>query len=339
MKDGTRTRQKLIEQVAALQKEIAELEASEKEHLLTEKALRESEIRYRCLFEDVPMGLYRSTDDGRIVDANPALVRMLGYSNLESLLSVNASNLYEKPEDRLRWQNIRMSEEATPDFETQMRRSDGSTIWVRDFARAVHGPDGDILYYEGSLEDITERKLAVDALRKSEKRYKGLVETLHEGLVIADADENINFANLAFCNMIGYTKDEIYGMNMRDIVRDEYFQRILEETSKRKKGIASQYEIEIVQKSGGTRNIRVCAAPRVDVTGEFEWAVGVFLDITEQKRAQEALRSSEEKYRTLTENVNLGVYRNTVGPKGRFIEANPAIVKMFGYDNKEQFLT
>jgi len=338
MKDGTGTIQRLTEQVAAFQKRIAELEESEKRHRLTEEALRDSENRHRCLFEDVPMGLYRTTAEGQILDANPALVRMLGYPNLESLLSVNASNLYKRPEDRLRWQSTRVCEESIPDFETQMCRNDGSTIWVRDFSRAVRGPDDEVLHYEGSLEDITERKLAVDALRQSEKRYRSLVETLHEGLVIADADENINFANFAFCKMIGYSKDEIYGLNMRDIVREESFQKILEETSKRKRGISSQYEIEIVQKGGETRNIRVSAAPGVDETGEFEWAVGIFLDITEQKRAQEALRSSEEKYRTLTENVNLGVYRNTIGPKGRFIEANPAVVRIFGYDNKTQFL-
>ena len=79
--------------------------------------------------------------------------------------------------------------------------------------------------------------------------------------------------------------------------------------------------------------------PCLNRDGELESSIALILDITERKKAENILRNSEEKYRTLTENINIGVYRNTVGPKGKFIEANPAIIKMFGYKNKEKFLS
>lgn len=337
MKDSS-AKEELTERLTTLCQRIAELEEVETKRKRVEQALAETEKRYRSLFEDVPIGLYRTTPDGQILDANPAFIEMLGYSDLEALSSVNAADLYVDPEDRKRWQAGRDTEISSPSFDVQMRCYDGTTIWARDSARAVRDNSGTVVCYEGSLEDVTERKLAVESLRTSERQYRTLVEALREGLVMADAEENIIFANHAFCGILGYSKEEIYSMNMRDLVPESDFQTMIQQTSRRRMGISSQYEIVMVRKDGEARNILISAAPQVDEDGTFRWAVGVFQDITEQKRAEEALRSSEEKYRTLTENLNVGVYRNTPGPKGTFIEANKALVRMFGFDSKDELL-
>jgi PAS domain S-box-containing protein len=125
-----------------------------------EEALQESEERYRSLFEGVPVGLYRTTPEGQIIDVNPALVQMLGYPDRQALLTVNITDVYLDPEERRRWQALMEREGVMRDFEARLRRRDETIIWVRNSARAVCDGDGQVLHYEGSLEDITKRKVA-----------------------------------------------------------------------------------------------------------------------------------------------------------------------------------
>lgn len=114
--------------------------------------------RYRMLFERVPVGLYRSTLDGQLLEVNEALVRLLGYPGREKLLATPAAALYANPEDRARWQALMHREGVLADFEVQLRRYDGSAVWVRETARTVYDVEGRPAYYEGSAEDITARK-------------------------------------------------------------------------------------------------------------------------------------------------------------------------------------
>jgi diguanylate cyclase (GGDEF)-like protein/PAS domain S-box-containing protein len=127
-------------------------------------ALRESEARYRGLFDGVPVGLYRSTRGGQLLDANPALVEMLGYLDRETLLETTTANLYVDAEDRGRLLALLERDRVVRGFEVRFRRRDGNVIWVRNTVRAVHNADGQVLYYEGSLEDITERKRVEEEL-------------------------------------------------------------------------------------------------------------------------------------------------------------------------------
>jgi len=116
------------------------------------------EPRYRDLFENVLIGLYITTPDGRIVDANPTLVRMLNYPNKDALLGMRASDLYINPADREQEQSLFGDARVVKNYETQLRRRDDEAIWVRDTCRAVCDDEGAILFYEGSLQDITEEK-------------------------------------------------------------------------------------------------------------------------------------------------------------------------------------
>jgi two-component system cell cycle sensor histidine kinase/response regulator CckA len=146
------------------------------QHKRAEEALKESEARYRSLFDGVPVGLYRTTQDGRILDANLTLIQMLGYPDSESFMKVKAEALYLKPENRIQWQDLLEREGILQHFEEQLRRRDGTLIWVEENARAYRGSDNQVLYYEGSLEDVTEKKEATaekltlqEQLRQSQK--------------------------------------------------------------------------------------------------------------------------------------------------------------------------
>ena len=121
------------------------------EQVRQRQALREAETRYRSLFDGVPVGLYRSSPSGQILDANPALVRMLGYPDREALMVVNMSHLYVNASERQQWQTIVEREGLVQGFEVQIRRRDGTIIWVRNSARAVRDSEQRTLYYEGAM--------------------------------------------------------------------------------------------------------------------------------------------------------------------------------------------
>ncbi len=146
-------------------------------HALVDR-LQVSEERYRTLYDGVPVGLYVSTPNGDIAEANAALVEMLGYPDREALCRANAAELYLDAEDRLRWQEAMARDGVVRDFEVQLRKHDGTAIWARDSARAVLDGAGNALHYQGTMVDITERKVAERALRESEEKYRLQAEDL-----------------------------------------------------------------------------------------------------------------------------------------------------------------
>ncbi|HEU0198969.1 MAG TPA: PAS domain S-box protein, partial [Burkholderiaceae bacterium] len=121
---------------------------------------RAAEEKYRGIFENAVEGIFQTTPDGRILTGNPAMARMLGYPDTASLLAVNVVELYVNPEDRKRWQDALERDGAVRDFEVQLRRRDGTLVWLSNSSRVVRDAGGRLLYYEGTLEDVTERKRA-----------------------------------------------------------------------------------------------------------------------------------------------------------------------------------
>ena len=138
-------------------------------------ALQASEARYRTLFENVPVGVYRSTPEGQLLDVNPAMVEMMGYPDRESFLATTAAERYLNPEDRRRWQDLMARDGVVRDFEKQNPCYDGRVIWTRGSTHPVLDGDGCVLYYEGVTEDITERK-------RAEEERERLVGELQEAL-------------------------------------------------------------------------------------------------------------------------------------------------------------
>ncbi|MEE9617579.1 MAG: PAS domain S-box protein, partial [Anaerolineae bacterium] len=198
------------------------------------QALKEAEALYRNLFNGVPVGLYRTTPGGQALDANIALVQMLGYSNRESLLTINAADTYADPEDRQRWQVLMEREGVVRDFEAQLRRRDGTIIWVRDSAQAVRDSDGRVLYYEGVMEDITERKRTEEAFRRERDFSQSIVETTSALVMVLDADGRITLFNRACEELTGYTAAETIGCVMwKFLIPERFVPGVQEAFSKR----------------------------------------------------------------------------------------------------------
>jgi diguanylate cyclase (GGDEF)-like protein/PAS domain S-box-containing protein len=144
---------------------------------LIERKLLNSQEGYRNLINRVPIGLYRTTPEGKILEASPTLIEMLGFPNIESLSGVNIDEeLYVNPDDRLNEQALLQADGIVHDYEMRLFRRDGEIIWVRDNVRAVVNEDGQTICYEGSLEDITRRK----QMEEAEHEQRILAEALRD---------------------------------------------------------------------------------------------------------------------------------------------------------------
>jgi len=159
----------------------------------TLELLSETERRYRSLFEGAPLGLYRTAPDGRLLDANPALLHLLGWDSPEasssgvSTTARSLSGVYVDPEDLERWQRLMQSEGTLDDFETRWQRADGAVIWVLETARCIRDEMGNLLYYEGSVRDVTERALAESQVRRlleAEREKRLIADLLRQSAVI-----------------------------------------------------------------------------------------------------------------------------------------------------------
>lgn len=158
----------------------------------TNQELWESEERYRGLFERVPVGLYRTTPAGEIVNANPALVQILGYPDQESLLQRNAREVYVDPEDRRRQVDLLEREGVVHGFEMQLRRRDGAVIWVWDTLRAVTDGEGRLLYFDGAMQDVTEHKRADEERQKLELQLRQAQKLEAVGLLAGGIAHDFN---------------------------------------------------------------------------------------------------------------------------------------------------
>jgi len=159
-----------------------ELERRVKERTAQLETLKESEERYRSLFERVPVGLYRTTSEGQVLDVNPALVRLLGYPSREAMMTIHVADGYGDEKERTRWQTLMEREGVVRGAETQWRRFDGTMIWVRESALAIRDNEGRITHYEGVVEDVTEHRQAEEQLQKSLQQTKKVLEEVVEAL-------------------------------------------------------------------------------------------------------------------------------------------------------------
>jgi two-component system cell cycle sensor histidine kinase/response regulator CckA len=176
------------------------------------EALRKSEARYRGLFEQSPIGIYRTTPDGKILDANPALLSMLGYDTLDELRQRKLEDSGFQP-DYPRRQFKEMVERAgsVRGLEARWTRKDGGVLVVRENALAIRDVEGKVLFYEGAVEDVTERTVTESARR----RLAAAVDQAAEAVVVTDPEGTIEYVNPAFERITGYTRDEAIGRNPR----------------------------------------------------------------------------------------------------------------------------
>src|SRR6266481_5226183 len=177
-------------------------------------ALLEAEEKYHSVFDHLVEGIFQTTPEGRYLMANAALARIYGYATPEELMQgmtdIGAS-LYVKEGRRDEFIRLMQEHDTISDFESQIYRKDRTIIWISENCRAVRDVKGRLLYYEGTVEDVTQRQQAEEKVRDSEALYHSLVETLPQNIFRKDRQERFTFANTQFCRVLGKTLDEILG--------------------------------------------------------------------------------------------------------------------------------
>ena len=186
MSDERRTKAELIEALTQAN-QLLQQEIVERKNI--EHSLQESERRYRSLLDTVPVGLYRSTPDGSLLEANQSLVQILGYPDLNTFLAGKAIDHYLHPEDRERWISSIEQNGVVRNWELQFRRYDGTIIWVRNSASVVRNDEGQVLYYQGVIEDITVRKRAEEERDRFTNQLNTAAEVSTELAVILDIEQ------------------------------------------------------------------------------------------------------------------------------------------------------
>lgn len=171
--------------------------------------------------DDIPVGLYRTAPDGCFLEANSALVALLGYPDRAALLAATVPSIYVDPDERTQWTNILSKSRVVRDFEFQLRRLGGEIIWVRDTTRAIHAEDGSLLYYEGALEDITAWVTARQALKRSENYFRALIEKSFDIISVVDVDGTVRYESPSLFSVLRYTPEEMVGQNVFSFVHPD----------------------------------------------------------------------------------------------------------------------
>ncbi|MEN6615488.1 MAG: PAS domain S-box protein [Syntrophorhabdus sp.] len=334
MKDPSGTNHESLAEISALKQRIKELEQVETERNSTEAALRQSEEKYRSIFENSVEGIFQTTPEGQLLSVNPSYVKMFGYSSAEELTG-GAFNVgiqvYANPDDRARFKEQINRHGVFQMFEFPALKKDGTSIWVRLNARVVKDSTGKVLYYEGTIEDITSLKKTQEALRNAEKRYRGFFEALRDGFASVDMDKRITQSNPAFQAMTGYTWEELSGLTYDEITPRKW--HAVEDAVIReqvlKKGYSDIYEKEYIRKDGTVFPVEMRVHLLRNETGDPVEMWGFMRDITDRKQAEEALRESEEKHRLLIENSHDIIY--TLTSEGVFTFVSPSWTVLLGH--------
>jgi PAS domain S-box-containing protein len=300
----------------------------------SEDALKQAEEKYRSIFENAAEGIFQTTPDGKYLSVNPALARMYGYGAPEELMT-SVSDIgplvYVNPERRMEFKQMIAERGFVERFEYEVYRKDRSRVWLSENARAVRDASGAVIFYEGAVQDITERKRAEDAVRQAEEKYRNIVENAVEGVFQTTPDGKFITANLALARILGFDSVEELVDGRTDIAHESYvnaanrdeFKRLLEEN-----GFVLNFELEAYRKDGSriwlSENVRAVR----DGKGTVLYYEGTAEDITKRKRVEDALRASEAHLQTVVENLDEGVVVSDL--KGDLLHWNRAALKIHG---------
>ncbi len=258
------------------------------------RVVHEAEVRHRDVFQGAPVGLYRQTLGGQFIEANPALIALLGYPDPQLLLRANAAELYVDPADRKQWEETVRRDGTVRDFETRLRRYDGTTIWVRDSARAISGGGGSVMYYEGALEDITERKKAEEALRHANQALRAIIQATPLAIISLDTMGNVKTWNAAAERIFGWAESEVVGRPLPVVPADsdgmlrDVFRVVLRGEP------LTEVALRLARRDGSTLEASVWAEPLYDSVGVVNGLLAVVADVTERRQLEVQLRHSQK---------------------------------------------
>jgi PAS domain S-box-containing protein len=289
---------------------------------------RLAEESYRKLFEGSVDGIYVTTPGGALLNANPALARMMGYDTPEELIN-GIGNLtdtvYVHPAARAEYKLLMERHGMVREFEYQVRARDGTVLWLADSANAVRDETGEVIRYEGTLRDITDQKRAEDAIAEGRRLLQQVIDTVPAVINVKDKQLRYVLMNRYMAGIFGIEPVDAIGRTTSDLMSrygaqktDEYDKRVL--AAGRELGF---YEEEYIDSSGNMRQWLVNKLPLLDAHGEIEYIVTVALDIGERKRGEQEMRkakdAAEAALRNLRETQNSLIEAEKLAALGRLV--------------------
>ena len=289
-----------------------------------EEALRESEARFRSLFENATIGLYRTTPDGRILLANPTLIRMLGYSSFEEIARRNLETEgFEPSYSRSQFRASLETEGRIIGLESSWTKLDGSVIYVRESARAIRDASGKVLYYEGTVEDITERKQAEEALRQSKVNLRLLVESTNAVPWQADIQTWLfTYVGPQAERLLGYPAAKWYEKDFwTEHIHPDDRARAIEACREGSQSCRNfEFEYRMIAASGESvwvHDIVNCEC----MEGKPALLRGFMIDITARKHSEEALRRLADRLTSAQEDERRRISRSLHDEAGQSLTA------------------
>lgn len=295
-------------------------------HALAEQRLAEES--YRRLFEGSVDGIYVTTPGGALLNANPALARMMGYETPQDLINGIgdiASTVYLHPAARAEYQSLMERHGMVREFEYQVRARDGTVLWLSDSATAIRDEVGQVIRYEGTVRDITDQKRAEEAIAEGRRRLQQVIDTVPAVINVKDKQRRYVLMNRYMAGVFGIEPADAIGRTTTDLMSrygaqktDENDRRVL--ASGRELGF---YEEEYNDASGNLRQWLVNKLPLFDGNGEIENIVTVALDIGERKRGELEMRkakdAAEAALRNLRETQNSLIEAEKLAALGRLV--------------------
>ncbi len=301
----------------------------------SEQRLKASEEEYQNLFERVGCGVYISSKEGKFVNANQALLDMLGYESKEEFLKIDiAKDLYLRPDDRKKFQEMIEAEGRVINYQVDFKRKDGSPASVLLTSHVRRNADGDVMGYEGIMVDQTQRKLMEEKLKSSQEDYRRLFENVACGAFISSKDGKFLNANQALLDMLGYEdKEEFLKI---DIAKDLYlrpedrhtFQKMIE-----KSGRVTDYEVEFRRKDGTVISSLLTGHTRYDRHGNIVGYEGLNVDITHRKLMERELKEAYDFINNIIHSSPNAIVAADM--KGNIIIWNQAAEETFGYQTRD----
>jgi PAS domain S-box-containing protein len=297
-----------------------------------EEALRESEERYRKIYENAPVGIFGSTPEGKFTHANPALARMLAYESPADLIRiVNMTSIpemiWEDAAQRPDFVREVIGQKAWHQSEHRFRRRDNRPVIVSLLYRAVTNPVSGNVELEGFCADISESKRAAEALTESEKRFSDVTDNAGEWIWETDDDGVYRFSSPAGVSIHGYTSGDLIGrMHFYDMLVPEEKESVYEMF--RKKTAFRHIVRTALHKRGDKIYLESSGTPLVDATGKLQGFRGVTLDITGRKIAEVELQKNEAKFRQLVNQLQDSVV--ILDYDGTILYANPSAYRLVG---------
>lgn len=295
MKDENKSKKQLIAELDKLRQLHTQLETDSEG---VSAALSESEKRYRRITEAITDYIFTvKVADGHPAETHhgPTCEAVTGYTaeefNADLFLWIRMVPAEDQDIVRAQASEALSGHDPEP-IEHRIIRKDGQIRWVSNSLVPMSDGQGNLVSYDGLLRDITNRKIAEETLRESEERYRHLVETMNEGLAMADQDYVFTFVNERLCEMLGYSREEMLGRHIVEFVHEDYKDFMEDQMARRQGGEARSYEIDWRAKDG--QRVYTLISPKgfYDAHGQFTGSLGVLTDITDRKRAEEALQKA-----------------------------------------------